>query len=57
MWGGPPKSSPNWWYPIWRFPKMGVAPIVGWFIMENPKIERMITRGTPLGNPHIPLVV
>ena len=39
---------------IWRFPKMGVARMAGWFIMENKKTKWMITRGTPIyRNPHI----
>jgi hypothetical protein len=24
---------------IWRFPEMGVPPIAGWFLMENPSIN------------------
>jgi len=28
--------------PHWRFPKMGVSPIAGWFIMEHPKKKWML---------------
>jgi len=35
-------------YPdIWGFPKMGI-PQNGWFVMENPNLKWMITRGAPI---------
>ena len=36
---------------IRRFPKMGV-PQNGWFVMENPNLKWMITRGTPILGHH-----
>ena len=29
-------------------PYMGVPPIAGWFIVENPNLKWMMQRGTPM---------
>ena len=52
----------GWYTPLsshlWRFPKMGVPSIAGWFVRENPIQKWMIARGTPnLGNPHMASII
>ena len=60
--GGPEKQPMLWvvqcvfFYPthIWVFPKIGVGPQNGWFIMENPiKMDDLGGKPTIFGNIHM----